>query len=498
MFPDEGRDEGVSDILQTPLGALAGRADGPSGVRVFLGIPFAVPPVGALRWRPPVPHPGWDGVRDATHAGARSIQHAPYGELEADNPNQSEGCLFLNVWTPDAKAKLPVFFFIHGGEFWAGSGSEARYNGAKLAARGAVVVTINHRLGVFGFLSHPELGAENPNGVSGNYGLLDQIAALEWTRANIAAFGGDPDNITVAGESAGSCSVSFLMASARSKHLFHRAVGESCAYFMPESHAMKPLGLRNNEARGIAFMHAAGADSIEELRAMPAAHLLATWMKDTGKRMQPCVDGEILPDVAEVFARGEQARVPLLCGWNGDEYGFIRAGRDRFDAAAFRARVEGSFGAGDAARLLALYPGDAVDQAAALAGDRAMVWPTWKWAEEHARVAPVFVYEFDRAPPGSPFGATHASELEYVFGALDSKPRDYVPEDYAVSEMVGDYWINFARTGDPNRSGSPEWPPYGDAKSVLYLDAVSAAVPLRCRERMETLARLYGLTPPIA
>ncbi len=477
--------------LAAPCGDLRGLHAPASVVSTFLGVPFAAPPVGALRWKPPQPLARWDGVRDATKAGARCIQHAPYGELQPHNPAQSEDCLFLNIWTPDRAAKLPVIFWIHGGEFWAGSGSEPRYNGTKLAARGAVVVTINHRLGVFGFLSHPELSAESAHGTSGNYGLLDQIAALQWTRANIAAFGGDPDNITIGGESAGSCSVSFLMAAPLAKGLFHRALGESCAYFMPEPHAMKPLPHSENEQRGSDFMHAAGADTIAELRATPAQHLLATWMKDMTKRMQPCIDDWILPHVDQVFARGEQARVPLLCGWNGDEYGFIRGAGDKFDIAAFGKRLTASFGSGSEALIAAYGSALSLNTATEITSDRLMVWPTWKWAEEHVRHAPVYAYQFDRAAPGSPFGATHASELEYVFGALDSKPRDYAPADRALSEQIGDYWVNFARTGNPNGATLPDWPTYADGKTVMYLDERSSAQPLKTRERLELLDRLF-------
>lgn len=482
----------MESIIRISQGQLRGR-ELDNGVTAFMGVPYAAPPVGALRWRPPQPAAKWDGVRDATRAGARCIQHAPYGELEADNPNQSEDCLFLNIWKPNASpsAKLPVLFWIHGGEFWAGSGTEARYNGAKLAARGAVVVTVNHRLGVFGFLAHPELSAESDHKTSGNYGLLDQIAALQWTRDNIAAFGGDLDNITVGGESAGSCSVSFLMASPLSKHLFHKAIGQSCAYFMPEPHAMKPLSHADNERRGVNFAREAGASSIAELRTMPAEHLLATWLKDPSKRMQPCFDDYVLPHVDQVFARSEQANIPLLCGWNGDEYGFIRAQGDKFDAQTFAKRLEASF-PGHMDEILAAYgPHRALETAANITSDRAMVWPTWKWAEEHAKRAPVYVYEFDRGAPGSPFGATHASELEYVFGALDSKPRPYTEDDYALSERIGDYWINFARTGDPNGNSLPHWPRYETDKQVLYLDARTAAKPLQIRERLELLDRLF-------
>ncbi len=376
-------------IVQAPCGALEGLAPDTNGVHAFLGLPYAAPPVGALRWKPPQPLAPWKGVRKATSFARRCIQHAPYGELEPDSPGMSEDCLHLNIWTPDTSARLPVIFWIHGGEFWAGSGSEPRYNGARLAARGAVVITFNHRLGVFGFLSHPELSAEGERSTSGNYGLLDEIAALEWTRANIAAFGGDPDKITVAGESAGSCSVSFLMASQRSKHLFHRALGESCAYFMPEPHTMKPLSHADNEQRGAEYMAAAGAHTIAELRAMSAEKLLEIWRKVPVKRMQPCIDGHILPDVAAVFRLGLQAKVPLLAGWNGDEYGFLRAIGAKFDAVAFRKRLSEAFGSDGASALVRAYgEADLLDTSTNIASDRAMVWPTWKWMEEQASTRP--------------------------------------------------------------------------------------------------------------
>jgi para-nitrobenzyl esterase len=429
----------------------------------------------------------------ATQPAARCIQHAPYGELEPDNLVMSEDCLYLNVWTPNLSsgATLPVIFWIHGGEFFAGSGTEARYNGAKLAARGAVVVTINHRLGVFGFLSHPELCTESGRKTSGNFGLLDQIASLQWVRENISAFGGNPHCITIAGESAGSCSVSALMASPLAWDLFHRALGESCAYFMPEPHAMRPLAYEENAQRGVHFMRAAGARSLAELRSMTGRQLLDTWLKNPAERFQPCIDADVLPNVEDVFSAGQQASVPLLAGWNGEEMGFLRATRDKFDSGLFSESVKRSFG-DDAATLLSAYRSiDALESAVALASDRSMVYPTWKWAELHADHAPVFVYQFDRTPPGSPFGSTHACELEYVFGTLDSKPRDYLREDRDLSERMGDYWVNFARTGDPNGNNLQNWPAYGPNKTIIRLDSVISNTPLPSRPRLELLDRIY-------
>jgi len=477
-------------VVETVSGSLGGIGDCGNGVSAFLGIPYAAPPVGMLRWCPPVAANPWSGVRAVTQAAARCIQHQPYGELEPDNPVMSEDCLYLNVWTPDisSSAALPVIFWIHGGEFFAGSGTEPRYNGAKLAARDAVVVTINHRLGVFGFLSHPELCSESGRKTSGNLGLLDQIAALEWVRDNIAVFGGNPHCVTIAGESAGSCSVSALMASPRARDLFHRALGQSCAYFMPERNAMKPLPHEDNAERGVRFMRAAGAKSLAEMRSMTGRQLLDTWLRSPAERFQPCFDNDILPDVDSAFATGRQARVPLLAGWNKEEMGFLRA---KFNAKVFFKSVKHAFG-DSAEPLLSAYRGDdALESAVALASDRSMVYPTWKWAERHAAHAPVFVYQFDRTPPGSPFGATHACEIEYVFGTLDSKPRDYQREDRALSEHLCDYWVNFARTGDPNGDTLPSWPAYGRDKIVHHLDAVLSSRPLASRARLELLDEIY-------
>jgi para-nitrobenzyl esterase len=426
----------------------------------------------------------------ATQPAARCIQHAPYGELETDNPIMSEDCLYLNVWTPNLSsgATLPVIFWIHGGEFFAGSGTEPRYNGAKLAARGAVVVTINHRLGVFGFLSHRELCSESGRETSGNYGLLDQIAALGWVRENISAFGGNPRCVTIAGESAGSCSVSALMASPLARDLFHRALGESCAYFMPEPHAMRPLPYNENAERGVHFVRTAGASSLAELRSMTGHQLLDTWLKNPAERFQPCFDSDILPDVDSAFATGHQAIVPLLAGWNKEEMGFFRA---KFNAKVFFKSVKHAFGDSAEPLLSAYGSDDVLETAVALASDRSMVYPTWKWAELHADHAPVFVYQFDRTPPGSLFGAAHACELEYVFGTLDSKPRDYLREDRDLSERMGDYWVNFARTGDPNGNNLQNWPVYGPNKTILRLDSVISNTPLPSRPRLELLDRIY-------
>jgi para-nitrobenzyl esterase len=281
------------------------------------------------------------------------------------------------------------------------------------------------------------------------------------------------------------------MASPLSRHLFQRALGESCAYFMPEPHAMKPLPHAQNEQRGVEFAQAAGVRSLAELRTRDGESLLEVWLKDPSKRMQPCVDGHTLPDVADVFRLGQQANVPLLAGWNGDEYGFLRGIGAKFDSAAFWKRLTSSFGEQGASALLAAYGERLLEASADIASDRIMVWPTWKWAEEHAKRAPVYVYQFDRAAPGSAFGATHASEIEYVFGTLLSGPRKYAGEDLVLSRRMGDYWVNFARHGDPNAAGSVQWPRYGKDRVILHLDADVSAKPLDTM-RLELLSELFA------
>jgi para-nitrobenzyl esterase len=471
-----------------------------AGVTACLGIPFAKPPVGALRWKAPQKLEAWSGVRAADKIGPRCTQHAPYGEIEPGNPNMSEDCLYLNVWRPSeakAEARLPVIYWIHGGEFWAGSGSEPRYNGAKLAARGAVVVTVNHRLGVYGFLSHPELTAESGRGASGNYGLMDLIAGLEWVHDNIAAFGGDTSNITVAGESAGSCAVSAFMAMPATRNRFHRALGESCAYFMFEPHSMAPLTLAENEQRGVEFLKAAGVSSIAELRGVDGPRLLEVWLKDRTKRMQPCIDGFVMPEVtSDTFAAGRQARIPLLAGWNADEgAGYVRAKPDEYDVEGFRQYVRSTYGEDPA--LLELYPSssspEAFRSAVALAGDRNMIYPTWKWVVAHAGAAPTYAYRFDRKLPGVGV-AHHACEIEYAFGALDSKFLKWEAADRTIAELMGDYWVNFARSGDPNGAGLPEWPRFtgGPNPMLMRLDAPSHADVVPEQSRMVLLDQIYA------
>ena len=324
--------------VRTDAGSVEGSTSMDGKVQIFKGVPYAAPPVGALRWKEPQPVPSWQGVRKATEFGARCMQGNVFGDMVFRDAAPSEDCLYLNVWAPkapSASAKLPVMVWIYGGGFQAGAASEPRQDGERLAHKGVVVVSMNYRLGIFGFFSHPELTKESAHHASGNYGLLDQAAALQWVRKNIAAFGGDPENVTIFGESAGSFSVSALMASPISKGLIHRAIGESGAFF-GRTLTAKPLA--ESEQDGTKFGASIGADTLEKLRAMTSQQTLDAASKDKNAfRFGPNIDGYFFPESpSEIFAKGNQAHVALLAGWNHDEgnyhmfFGTDAATKDNF------------------------------------------------------------------------------------------------------------------------------------------------------------------------
>jgi len=411
------------------------------------------------------------------------------------DPGISEDCLTLNVWTPaaGAKAKLPVMVWIFGGGFLAGGTSERRQDGANLAKNGVVVVSMNYRLGIFGFFAHPSLVAESPHRAAGNYGLMDQTAALAWVHNSIAAFGGDPAKVTIFGESAGSFAVSAQMASPLAKGLFVRAIGESGGAFYGNGLAFKPLA--EVETRDAEFAKTAlSATTAVELRAIPAQQLMTTVAKaPPGTRFSPDVDGYFLPEsVPAIFAAKKQNDVPLLAGWNHDEGGIL----EKTTVASFKADAEKQFG-GDAPELLKLFPAntdpEAVRSASALAGARFIAFSIWKWLEAAATegTQPVYRYRFDLVAPPDPnhprgIAAYHSSEIPYVFGTLDLlKGYSWRPDDYKLSELMQKYWTNFAKSGDPNGEGSPKWPVYnGDyGWQVMYLSAASVADRDRDRDR---------------
>jgi para-nitrobenzyl esterase len=466
---------------------------------------------GDRRWQAPQPVAPWQGVRKADAFGARCMQGRVFGDM-VFRDEASEDCLYLNVWTPAKSAadRLPVMVWVYGGGFQTGSASEPRQDGERLAQKGVVVVSMNYRLGVFGFLSHPELTKESPHHASGNYGLLDQAAALTWVQQNVAAFGGDPKNVTIFGESAGSFSVSALMASPLSKGIVHRVIGESGAFFPGPQAGLPALPLAESEKAGAAFATSLGASSIAALRAKSADEVLKAITGPMTFRFSPNVDGYFMPAPApSLFAAGKQAQVPLLAGWNADE---VRAsvvlGPQKPTAESFVAQTKTRF-ADHADALLKAYPAstdaEAVESAAALAGDLFIGYSTWKWLEVHAQTggAPVYRYSFDRKIPIAPdtkvngvvatsadIGARHAGEIEYVFGALESAPGVvWTPEDRALSDAIMTYWSNFARTGDPNGPGVPKWPTYakGAGYPVIHLDAATTVSPDRQRGRYELL-----------
>ena len=486
-------------------GLLQGKNQG--SVRAFLGIPYAAPPTGELRWKPPVPAAKWDGVRPATEFGPRPMQPTVWKDMIFRDPGCSEDCLSLNIWTPAkrANAKHPVMVWIFGGGFLAGGTSEQRQDGANLAGRGVVVVSMNYRLGLFGFLVHPDLVKESSQHAAGNYGLMDQLAALRWVKENIAAFGGDPDNVTIFGESAGSASVSGQMASPLAKGYFHKAIGQSGALsFIGGGPGQKPLAVRAADDAELVGK-ATGLTTLAELRALPAQALLDAVANITGAgvmRFGPSVDGHFLPEtMAAIFAAGKQNDVPLLAGWNRDEGGLTLGGKEP-PVAAMQKIAHDEF-KDQAEEFLRLYPSNTSELAsrsgAELAADRFIAYGTWAWLEAQTKTGhqAVYRYRFDRAPPtnfsgSKTAGAYHSADILYVFGSFDAQSQvSWQTPDRTVSDLMQTYWTNFARTGNPTGAGVPTWPAYAPTtgSKVMYLGAQSIAKPDDFRDRYLFLAR---------
>ncbi len=474
---------------RTVNGIVAGLAL-PSGVHAFRGLPYAAPPVRELRWRPPQPAVNWQGVRLADRFADQCMQARVFGDMMFRNSGVSEDCLYLNVWTPATRAAtgLPVLFYIYGGGFIAGDGSEPRYDGESMAKRGIVVVTLSHRLGIFGFFSHPQLAAESPQTATGNYGLMDQTAALRWVQRNIAAFGGDPKRVTIAGESAGSFSVSAQMASPLAKDLFAGAIGESGAFF---STTIPTPPRAETEQNGVKFGAAVAAHSLSALRALSATELLEASGRPGIPRFGPNVDGWFLPESpATTFAAGRQAHVPLLAGWNSEESNARAILNETPTPENTRAQLAKLFGE-RAAEAEKVFPASTAAEAQQsltdLASDRFIGYSTWKWLDTHARTggSPVYRYLYARprpplvasmgdarpglaggiirggagsAPPPAQ-GAVHSAEIEYALGNLPLNPVfAWTPEDHTVSSTMQSYFENFIRTGNPNGAGLPMWP----------------------------------------
>jgi len=492
------------DRVKIASGIVEGAVNSDHTIRIFRGIPFAAPPVGDLRWRPPQPVQHWQGVRQAVEYGPHCVQGKVFGDIVFRSREMSEDCLSLTVWTPPRSQakKLPVYVWFYGGGFAAGSSDEARYDGESFAKHGIVVVNVNYRLGIFGFFAHPELTQESPHKASGNYGLLDQVAALEWVRRNIAAFGGDPHKVTIGGESAGSLSVSALMASPLSRDLFQQAIGESGAFF-GQVGGRGPQSLAEAEKQGTKFAGSVGGKTLAELRKMSSEDLLHEAAKvNNGFGFWPIVDGYFLPtDVPSIFAQGKQSHVPLLAGWNADEIRMaVLMAKEKPNAKTFGEQLRRQFGP-NADAALKVYGASTDDEALRSAGDLAsdqfIVHGTWKWIEAQTSAGvPVYRYEFDRTVPVpeamkgtgmKSFGSAHAAEIEYVFTMLDSKKADWQPDDYQVGKTMNAYWANFIKTGDPNGSGMAEWPQFGKAHEVMHLNVQCEAKPEEHRDRYEFL-----------
>jgi len=486
--------------VKTAEGKVQGKTINEGKVKAFLGLPYAAPPVGDLRWKAPAPPVKWKATRDATHYGAHCVQGRVFDDMIFQDAAPSEDCLYLNVYSPStakSNSRLPVMFWIHGGGYAGGAGSEPRHNGDFLPTRGVVLVTINYRLGVFGFLATADL-AKEAGGVTGNYGLLDMVAALQWVKANIAKFGGDPGNVTIFGESAGSFAASTLMAAPPARGLFQKAIGESGGAF---SDLLPTSTLEASEKQNGEWVASLGAKTLAELRAIPTDAVLQAAASKGAPRFAPVIDGRFLIEpVPQVFAQGMQAHVPLLAGWNRDENAYMAKGMTVENWKDFAAQNYGS----RAEEFLKLYPGEtdeqAVRSAADYGSDAFIAFGTWKWIEAHRRTgnSPVYRYHFEQPAPPSKFhpvaDAFHSDDIEYVFGTIDTRPGAvWQPEQRKLSDEMMSYWTNFARTGDPNGTGLPEWPKYGTDRELIHLDSTVTSGPSTVEPRYEFL--LKGMPP---
>ena len=501
-----------AEPLRVETGLIADVAADASGVRVFKGIAYASPPVGDLRWKRPEPVKSWDGVRKADEWGPRCMQSSRLGDIDPLNKRMDEDCLYLNVWTParSATEKLPVMVWIHGGSNNVGAGSQPDYDGGNLAKKGAVVVTINYRLDVFGFLAHPELTTESGTNSSGNYGLLDQIAALQWVQKNISAFDGDPGLVTVFGESAGAFNISLLMVSPLAKGLFARAIGESGGALTPIP-AFGPKPLRIGEQDGVKFTQVLGVSSLAELRAKSAQEVLQAAIKAPITYGFGVVDGYVVPEhPAKAYAQGKQHEVPLLAGWNAGEGTLFAARLVKWgpDLPSYTERIRSQF-KDQAEEVLKLYPAGPTQEDdkrifAELFGDEIISYGTWAWVERSAArpTIPTYRYYFMRRPPGAPElsvnplaapGVYHAAELYYAWNNLQIRDWPWEDDDRRLADVMATYWVNFAKTGNPNGQGLPEWPIYkpGGSGQVMQLGKEIAVRGEHRRDRYEFFDAYY-------
>ena len=470
-------------------GIIEGNYDTKSGIQTYLGVPFAKPPVGELRWKAPQPTDNWKGVKETKKFGPRPMQTVVFGDMNSRSNGVSEDCLYLNVWTPATRntKDLPVLLYFYGGGNVAGDGSEPRYDGESMSKKGIVVVTCNYRLNIFGNFAHPELSAESPYKASGNYGYLDQVAAMKWVQKNIAVFGGDAKKVTIAGESAGSISVSYQMASPLAKNLFAGAIGESGAGINP---TLAPVTLAEAEKQGTEFSKNAGVPSLKQLRALSSREAYEIYNEAKRFGFPVVIDGYFLPKtVPQIFNAKEQAQVPLLVGWNSAEIpgpAFMMG--MPYTQENYLTRVKKEY-PNDFEEVLKLYPYNTDKEielsATALAADRFISYSTWKWFDLHRNNSsqPVYRYLYSKlrppladnsmaaglaggtvkkdpnAPkPPAAVGAPHACEIEYCMGNLALvKEFAWTEDDFKVSETMQNYFANFIKTGNPNGAKLPEW-----------------------------------------
>lgn len=488
---------GQTDPRSVDGGQVVGVSGRDPGVLVFKGIPYAAPPTGEFRWRPPQPVKPWNGVKAARDFGPVCLGRN-FGSIPASG--MSEDCLFLNVWTPTPEVgpHLPVLVWIHGGGFQGGGGYHPSYEGETFAKQGVVVVTFNYRVGVFGFLAHPDLTKESGVRASGNYGLLDQVAALQWVQRNISKFGGDPKKVTIAGESAGAYSVSALTASQMSRGLFRAAIAESGGFLVPKRDAMRTLA--ESEKIGVDFGKSVNAGDIASLRAIGADQLMkAVEQMSDFFAFQPGVDGAFLAEpVYTTYSKRQETKVPILIGSNTDEGAFLLPPQ-RSSVKDLEGRMTQTYGA-NSHLVRSAYPtdtpADLLRSELNLYADDGFNYPMWKWAELHGQTGqPVYYYVFGRVLPPTPgqaykgipreqIGAFHGDEVPYVFGnldlvtgALDMAPRKgrWEATDYSLSKTMLRYWANFVKTGNPNGSELPDWPKYEDDKGSSLMHFNNAA-----------------------
>jgi len=520
------KNDGFPVQVKTENGVIEGLYDTRSGLQLYFGVPFAKPPVGELRWTAPEPLDNWKGVLSTKAFGPRPVQAIVFGDMNSRSAGVSEDCLYLNVWTPAKRntTGLPVLVYFYGGGFVAGDGSEPRYDGASMAKKGIVVVTLNYRLNIFGFFAHPELSRESPYKASGNYGLLDQHAGLKWVQKNIAAFGGDPSRVTIAGESAGSIAVSAQMASPLSKNLIAGAIGESGAGINP---TLAPVPLAEAEKTGLDFATNAGYPTLAQLRALSTRELYEIYNEAKRFGFPSVIDGYFYPKtIPQIFNAKDQAQVPLLLGWNSAEIpgtAFMQ-GKPYTDENYIK-RVKETY-PNDFEEVLKLYPHSSPKEievsATALASDRFIAYSTWKWFDLHRKnsTKPVYRYLYSKLRPPlvdqtltpglaggtvqkgqdapkmpEPVGAPHACEIEYCMGNLSLiKEYAWTKDDYAVSETMLNYFANFIIRGNPNGDKLAEWPAAeanDTTPPVMIIDVQSKAMEAKDDARYLFLDKSY-------